>query len=108
MPKINPGQVQIGLYDLDHFRVITALTRGSVSANIGSIITRYNREMWPKYQPILAYTAKRLGMGEEELFARLRAGQTVDDVIKEKGLDLSEVRMDSDSVYSDEEPKVIE
>jgi hypothetical protein len=102
MPKLNPGQIQLGLYDLDVFRVITALTRGSVAANIGSIVTKYNREMMPKYEPILVYTAGRLGMTRDELFARLRAGQSVDDIIKEKGLDLSEVRIDTDVVYGEE------
>lgn len=102
MPKLNPGQVQVGLYDLDVFRVITALTRGSISANIGSIITKYNREMMPKYEPILVYTAGRLGMTRDELFARLRAGQSVDAIIKEKGLDLNEVTIDSDNVYDEE------
>lgn len=101
MPKLNPGQIQLGLYDLDTFRVITNLTRGSISANVGSIITKYNREMMPKYESILLYTATRLGLSRDELFARLRSGQSVDDIIKEIGLDVNAIALDP--VYGSED-----
>jgi hypothetical protein len=83
MAELKVGSVPLGQYDLDHFLVMTRLARGSIRANVGSILTNYVRRKWGEYENILWYTAEKGGISKDECYKRLLEGESVAQILGE-------------------------
>ena len=71
MPKLNIGSFDLGDHDRDWFIVMSRLGDRSIRANLSSVVGYYVRRRKQEYGEILAYTARKYGLTEDECFQRL-------------------------------------
>lgn len=72
MAKLNVGSIELGDYDKDWFIVASKLMGRSVRANLASVTSFYVRRRVSEFKELLAYTAKKHGISEDECFELLR------------------------------------
>lgn len=75
MAKINIGSIDLSDFDKDWFLVVSKLMERSVRANLASVVSFYIRRNQPQHRELLAYTAKKHGITEDECFALILANQ---------------------------------
>ena len=71
MAKLNLGQVDLGDFDRDWFIVMSRLRGASTRANASSVLGYYVRRRINEYKEMLAYTARKYGLTEDECFDRI-------------------------------------
>jgi hypothetical protein len=74
MARLNVGSVELGDFDIDWFTVASRLMGRSLRANLASVMSYYVRRKLPEFKELLAYTAKKHGISEDECFDLLRKG----------------------------------
>ncbi|MHC0068439.1 hypothetical protein ACWATR_37180 [Nostoc sp. UIC 10890] len=75
MPKLNVGSIELGDFDRDWFIVASKLLGRSVRANLASVTAFYIRRRTQEFKELLAYTAKKHGISEDECFQILLSGK---------------------------------
>jgi hypothetical protein len=87
MGNFQVGSIPLGDHDADWFKVMSKLGDRSIRANMASIVGYYVRRRKDEYKEILAYTAKKYGLTEDETFYRLLndidLGEPVDNFSEE-------------------------
>ncbi|MBG1265509.1 hypothetical protein [Nostoc sp. WHI] len=68
MAKLNIGSIDLSDFDKDWFLVVSRLMERSVRANLASVTSFYIRRNIGAFRELLAYTAKKHGITEEECF----------------------------------------
>ncbi|MBP5971570.1 hypothetical protein HW132_02155 [Brasilonema sp. CT11] len=70
MPKVTISSFELGDHDKDWFIVMCRLGSRSIRANLSSVVGCYVRRRKEEYREILAYTARKYGLTEDECFRR--------------------------------------
>ena len=81
MPTINTS-IDLGDHDRDWFIVMCKLGNRSIRANISAVLTYYVRRRKSEYQEVLAYTARKYGLTEDECFQRLLKGESLGNPVE--------------------------
>jgi len=68
MAKLNVGSINLSDFDKDWFLVVSRLMERSVRANLASVTSFYIRRNIGAFRELLAYTAKKHGITEDECF----------------------------------------
>lgn len=83
MPDLKIGSIPLGEHDLDWFTVMSKLGNRSIRANAGSVIGFYVRRRKDEYREILAYTARKYGLTEGEVFRRILNNEDLGEVVED-------------------------
>ncbi|NEP01372.1 MAG: hypothetical protein F6K58_22495 [Symploca sp. SIO2E9] len=80
MPTINTS-IDLGDHDRDWFVVMSKLGNRSIRSNLSSVVGFYVRRRKQEYLEILAYTARKYGLTEDECFHRLLKGEDLGEPV---------------------------
>ncbi len=81
MAKLNVGSLDLSDFDKDWFLVASKLMERSVRANLASVTSFYIRRNIDAYRELLAYTARKRGITEDECFDLLLKNEPLPPIL---------------------------